>query len=151
MKFMIYFKIIKILTKYEKQKMIIKNEINRKFKKLYQEIMRMFGDKNEVDKDEEFIENLRECLFGRKSLNDPNSLLKIFEGDKKQQRILAVILYIRQRLVDLNLIKKKTIEEQINIFKDSQKFDEINLDKQLIKKNSLKNVFLVLVLFFENK
>ena len=44
------------------------------------------------------------------------------------------------------------IEEQINIFKDSQKFDEINLDmKQLIKKNSLKNVFLVLVLFFENK
>ena len=43
------------------------------------------------------------------------------------------------------------IEEQINIFKDSQKFDEITLDKQLIKKNSLKNVFLVLVLFFENK
>ena len=43
------------------------------------------------------------------------------------------------------------IEEQINIFKDSQKFDEINLDKQLIKKNLLKNVFLVLVLFFENK
>ena len=144
----------KILTKYEKQKMRIKNEINRKFKKLYtrnEETMRMFGDKNEVDKDEEFIENLRECLFGRKSLNDPNSLLKIFEGDKKQQRILAVILYIRQRLVDLNLIKKKMIEEQINIFKDSQKFDEINLDKQLIKKNSLKNVFLVLVLFFENK
>ena len=69
MKFMIYFKIIKILTKYEKQKMRIKNEINRKFKKLYQETMRMFGDKNEVDKDEEFIENLRECLFGRKSLN----------------------------------------------------------------------------------
>ena len=68
--------------------------------------MRMFGDKNEVDKDEEFIKNLREYLFGRKSLNDPNSLLKIFEGDKKQQRILAVILYIRQRLVDLNLIKK---------------------------------------------
>ena len=43
------------------------------------------------------------------------------------------------------------IEEQINIFKDSQKFDEINLDKQLIKKNLLNNVFLVLVLFFENK
>ena len=43
------------------------------------------------------------------------------------------------------------IEEQINILKDSQKFDEINLDKQLIKKNLLKNVFLVLILFFENK
>ena len=43
------------------------------------------------------------------------------------------------------------IEKHINIFKDSQKFDEINLDKQLIKKNLLKNVFLVLVLFFENK
>ena len=132
----------KILTKYEKQKMRIKNEINRKFKKLYtrnEETMRMFGDKNEVDKDEEFIENLRECLFGRKSLNDPNSLLKIFEGDKKQQRILAVILYIRQRLVDLNLIKKKMIEEQINIFKDSQKFDEINLDmKQLMQKELVK-------------
>ena len=40
--------------------MRIKNEINRKFKKLYtrnEETMRMFGDKNEVDKDEEFIEN----------------------------------------------------------------------------------------------
>ena len=122
--------------------MRIKNEINRKFKKLYhrnEETMRMFGDKNEVDKDEEFIKNLRECLFGRKSLNDPNSLLKIFEGDKKQQRILTVILYIRQRLVDLNLIKKKMIEEQINIFKDSQKFDEINLDmKQLMQKELVK-------------
>ena len=43
----------------------------------------------------------------KKKFKCPNSLLKIFEGDKKQQRILAVILYIRQRLVDLNLIKKK--------------------------------------------
>ena len=75
----------------------------------------------------------------KKKLNNPNSLLKIFEDDKKQQRILAVILYIRQRLVDLNLIKKKMIEEQINIFKDSQKFDEINLDmKQLMQKELVK-------------
>ncbi len=99
----------------------------------------MFGDKNVIDKDEEFIENLRDCLFGRKSLNDPNSLLKIFEGDKRQQKILAVILYIRQRIADLDFIKKKIIEEQINIFKDSQKFDEINLDmKQLMQKELVK-------------
>ena len=132
----------KVLTRYEKQKMKIKNEINKKFRSLYtrnEETMRMFGDKNEIDKDEEFIENLRDCLFGRKSLNDPNSLLKIFEGDKKQQKILSIILYIRQRLVDLNFIKKKMIEEQINIFKESQKFDEINLDmKQLMQKELVK-------------
>ena len=30
------------------------------------------------------------------------------------------------------------IEEQINIFKDSQKFDEINLDKQLMQKELVK-------------
>ena len=132
----------KILTKYEKQKIRIKKEINKKFKSLYnrnEETIRMFGDKNVIDKDEEFIENLRDCLFGRKSLNDPNSLLKIFEGDKRQQKILAVILYIRQRIADLDFIKKKIIEEQINIFKDSQKFDEINLDmKQLMQKELVK-------------
>ena len=34
------------------------------------------------------------------------------------------------------------IEEQINIFKESQKFDEINLDmKQLMQKESFKQSF----------
>ena len=132
----------RVLTDYERQKIKIRKEINKKFIKLYtrnEETMRMFGDKNmEENKDEAFIETLRESLFGRRNFKN-ESLLKIFEGDKLQQKILSIIIYIRQRLEDLKFIKQKITEDEINSFKDSQKYDEANLDvNQLMQKELVK-------------
>ena len=132
----------RVLTDYERQKIKIRKEINKKFIKLYtrnEETMRMFGDKNmEENKDEAFIETLRDSLFGRRNLKN-ESLLKIFEGDKLQQKILSIIIYIRQRLEDLKFIKQKITEDEINTFKDSQKYDEANLDvNQLMQKELVK-------------
>ena len=132
----------RVLTDYERQKIKIRKEINKKFIKLYtrnEETMRMFGDKNmEENKDEAFIETLRESLFGRRNFKN-ESLLKIFEGDKLQQKILSIIIYIRQRLEDLKFIKQKITEDEINTFKDSQKYDEANLDvNQLMQKELVK-------------
>jgi hypothetical protein len=92
----------------------------------------------EENKDEAFIETLRDSLFGRRNLKN-ESLLKIFEGDKLQQKILSIIIYIRQRLEDLKFIKQKITEDEINTFKDSQKYDEANLDvNQLMQKELVK-------------
>ena len=133
----------RVLTEYEKETIKIRNEINKKFMKLYyknEETIRMFAEKNiEDNKDEILIEKLRECLFGRTNYHTTNSLLKLFEGDQRQKKILNVILYIRQKLNELNLIKKKIKDEQILIFKESQKYDESELDvKQLMQKELVK-------------
>ena len=133
----------RVLTEYEKEKIKIRNEINKKFMKLYyknEETIRMFAEKNIDDnKDEILIEKLRECLFGRTNYHTTNSLLKLFEGDQRQKKILNVILYIRQKLHELNSIKKKIKDEQILIFKESQKYDESELDvKQLMQKELVK-------------
>ena len=72
----------RIVTDLEKQKTRIKKEINKKFIKLYtrnEETMKMFGEKTlEDNKEEAFIDNLRDCLFGRGSLDNTDNLLKIF-------------------------------------------------------------------------
>ena len=82
---------------------------------------------------------MRDCLFGRTNYHTTNSLLKLFEGDQRQKKILNVILYIRQKLHELNSIKKKIKDEQILIFKESQKYDESELDvKQLMQKELVK-------------
>jgi hypothetical protein len=133
----------RVLTEYEKETIKIRNEINKKFMKLYyknEETIRMFAEKNIDDnKDEILIEKLRECLFGRTNYHTTNSLLKLFEGDQRQKKILNVILYIRQKLHELNSIKKKIKDEQILIFKESQKYDESELDvKQLMQKELVK-------------
>ena len=133
----------RILTEYEKRKIRIKNEINKKFIKIYyknEETMRMFADKNiEENKDEILIEKFRECLFGRTNYETTDSLLKIFEGDQKQRKILNVILYIRQKLKELNLVRKKIIEEQVSLFKESQNINESELNvKQLMQKELVK-------------
>ena len=133
----------RVLTEYEKEKIKIRNEINKKFMKLYyknEETIRMFAEKNiEDNKDEILIEKFRECLFGRTNYHTTDSLLKLFEGDQRQKKILNVILYIRQKLNELNLIKKKIKDEQILIFKESQKYDESELDvKQLMQKELVK-------------
>ncbi len=133
----------RVLTEYEKEKIKIRNEINKKFLKLYyknDETIRMFAEKNiEDNKDEILIEKFRECLFGRTNYRTTDSLLKLFEGDQRQKKILNVILYIRQKLHELNLIKKKIKDEQILIFKESQKYDETELDvKQLMQKELVK-------------
>ena len=133
----------RIVTDYEIQKARIKKEINKKFIKLYtrnEETMKMFGEKTiEDNKEQAFIENLRDCLFGRGSLDNTDNLLKIFQGDEQQKVIFKLILYIRKRLNDLNFIKKKLIEEQINIFKEKNERNEIELDvKQLMQKELVK-------------
>ena len=103
--------------------------------------MKMFGEKTlEDNKEEAFIDNLRDCLFGRGSLDNTDNLLKIFQGDEQQKIIFKLILYIRKRLNDLSFIKKKLIDEQINIFKEKndQKENELNVKKkkkkELVKK-----------------
>ena len=133
----------RIVTDYEIQKARIKKEINKKFIKLYtrnEETMKMFGEKTiEDNKEQAFIENLRDCLFGRGNLDNTDNLLKIFQGDEQQKVIFKLILYIRKRLNDLNFIKKKLIEEQINIFKEKNERNEIELDvKQLMQKELVK-------------
>ncbi len=133
----------RIVTDYEIQKARIKKEINKKFFKLYtrnEETMKMFGEKTlEDNKEEAFIDNLRDCLFGRGSLDNTDNLLKIFQGDEQQKIIFKLILYIRKRLNDLSFIKKKLIDEQINIFKEKndQKENELNV-KQLMQKELVK-------------
>ena len=133
----------RIVTDYEIQKARIKKEINKKFFKLYtrnEETMKMFCEKNmEDNKEEAFINNLRDCLFGRGSLDNTDNLLKIFQGDEQQKIIFKLILYIRKRLNDLTFIKKKLVEEQINIFKEKndQKENELNV-KQLMQKELVK-------------
>ena len=133
----------RIVTDYEIQKARIKKEINKKFIKLYtrnEETIKMFGEKTlEDNKEEAFIENLRDCLFGRGSLDNTDNLLKIFQGDEQQKIIFKLILYIRKRLNDLSFIKKKLIDEQINIFKEKndQKENELNV-KQLMQKELVK-------------
>ena len=102
--------------------------------------MKMFVEKNvEDNKEQAFIENLRDCLFGRGSLDDSDNLLKIFQGDEQQKIIFKLILYIRKRINDLTFIKKKLIEEQINIFKEKneKKENELNI-KQLMQKELVK-------------
>ena len=133
----------RIVTDYEIQKARIKKEINKKFIKLYtrnEETMKMFGEKTiEDNKEQAFIENLRDCLFGRGNLDNTDNLLKIFQGDEQQKVIFKLILYIRKRLNDLNFIKKKLIEEQINIFKEKNERNEIELNvKQLMQKELVK-------------
>jgi len=133
----------RIITDYEIQKARIKKEINKKFIKLYtrnEETMKMFVEKNvEDNKEQAFIENLRDCLFGRGSLDNSDNLLKIFQGDEQQKIIFKLILYIRKRINDLTFIKKKLIEEQINIFKEKneKKENELNI-KQLMQKELVK-------------
>ena len=134
----------KNFTEYDLQRLKVKMQIDKKFIKLYtknEETLKMFVDKNiEEKKDEALIKGLREHLFGKnKRGNEERELLKIFQGDEKQKRIIGLILYIRERMDYLENIRKNMIEEQIINFKERQDVNEINLDvKQLMQKELVK-------------
>ena len=134
----------KNFTEYDLQRLKVKMQIDKKFIKLYtknEDTLKMFVDKNiEEKKDEALIKGLRENLFGKnKRGNEERELLKIFQGDEKQKRIIGLILYIRERMDYLENIRKNMIEEQIINFKERQDVNEINLDvKQLMQKELVK-------------
>ena len=131
------------LTDYELEKL----RINKKFIKLYSrndETMRMFSYKNtDENKDEEIIEKLKKNLFNKEKLkneeNEEDELLKLFQGDEKQQNVLSLIIFIRKRMADLSYLRQTIIQEQIKIYKDRTDIDESNLNvNQLMERELIK-------------
>ena len=131
------------LTDYELEKL----RINKKFIKLYSrndETMRMFSYKSsDENKDEELIEKLKKNLFNKGNLNNEDDeegeLLKLFQGDEKQQNVLSLIIFIRKRMADLSYLRQTIIQEQIKIYKDRTDIDESNLNvNQLMERELIK-------------
>ena len=129
------------LTDYELEKL----RINKKFIKLYSrndETMRMFSYKShDENKDEEIIEKLKKNLFNKNNFNndEEGELLKLFQGDKKQQNVLSLIIYIRKRMEYLTNLRQSIIQEQIKIYKERTDIDESNLNiNQLMERELIK-------------
>ena len=129
------------LTDYELEKL----RINKKFIKLYSrndETMRMFSYKShDENKDEEIIEKLKKNLFNKNNFNndEEGELLKLFQGDMKQQNVLSLIIYIRKRMEYLTNLRQSIIQEQIKIYKERTDIDESNLNiNQLMERELIK-------------
>ena len=106
--------------------------------------MRMFSYKSsDENKDEELIEKLKKNLFNKGNLNNEDDeegeLLKLFQGDEKQQNVLSLIIFIRKRMADLSYLRQTIIQEQIKIYKDRTDIDESNLNvNQLMERELIK-------------
>ena len=129
------------LTDYELEKL----RINKKFIKLYSrndETMRMFSYKShDENKDEEIIEKLKKNLFNKNNFNndEEGELLKLFQGDMKQQNVLSLIILIRERMEYLSNLRQSIIQEQIKIYKERTDIDESNLNiNQLMERELIK-------------
>ena len=133
------------------------DELMQKFYKIYKNNKIAF--KFALDKNEEEIK-IRNILiqikkgiysigdnFNQKNKNfikeNTNSILNAFMGKTKDKDLFNLILSIRQRLIDLDNIKKNLIEKEKENYNDSLKFIGNNsyIDKTLVKELIKQSLF----------
>ena len=113
-----------------------RKELNKKFYKIYKNNKKAFQfnlDKNEEEiKIKKILIQIKKGLYSiedsinHKKVNfineNKNSILDAFMGKTKDKDLFSLILSIRNRLIELEAIKKKIIEKEKENYLDSLKF-----------------------------
>ena len=135
----------------------IEKEITQKFSKIYknnQKALKFTFDKNEENiKIKKILIQIKKGLYSiGDNINEnsnnfikenKNNILNAFMGKTKDKDLFSLILSIRNRLLELDDIKKKLIQKEKDNYIDSLKFLSNNafIDKMSIKEIIKKSLF----------
>ena len=129
------------------------NELIKRFYKIYQnnqKALKFNLDKNEEDiKIKNILIQIKKGLYSMEDkknnfINENKiSILNAFMGKTKDKDLFSLILSIRNRLIDLNILKNKIIQKEKENYLDSLKFLGNNTfyDKKPIKEIIKKSLF----------
>ena len=128
------------------------NIIIKKFYKIYKNNQKAlkFLDKNEEDiKIKNILIQIKKGLYSIEQKNknfikeNQNSILNAFMGKANDKDLFSLILIIRKRLMDLDVIKKNIIKKEKENYLDSMKFigNSSYIDKMLVKDLIKKALF----------